>query len=438
MTNRPGAANAGCHGCQEFQRLSRRGFLMGAGALAAAAAWPAWLPRVVLARDHSSAHRDVVVSIFLRGGADGLTICPPWGDPAYYAARPTIAIPRPDSTSSNRAINLDGFFGLAPAFAPLMPAWNNDHLLIAHACGSTVATRSHFAGQYNVESARGTDGSVSTGWIGRHLANVAPAVENPLLRGAGVSLSALQDSLVGGPRTLPVPQDLSTFGINGSLADPVVLNLVTQMFNKAPEPMRTSALDTISTVNLLRNVDFDSYSPAAGVVYPQGQFALSLKHVAALIKAQVGVESVALDSGGGWDTHALQGPHSGDMAALMSGLASALAAFYADMTAGNAPGVTIVVMTEFGRSLAENGSQGTDHGYGGAMLVLGPCVQGGRVLTDWPGLAPHQLHDGRDLKVTTDYRDILAEILAIRAGATNLDAVFPGYTPTFRGVVANC
>jgi len=438
MTTRPASADTGCHGCDEFQRLSRRGFLMGAGALAAAAAWPAWLPRVALARDHNSAQRDVVVSIFLRGGADGLTICPPWGDPAYYAARPTIAIPRPDSTASNRAINLDGFFGLAPALAPLMPAWNNDHLLIVHACGSTVATRSHFAGQFNIESARGSDGSISTGWLGRHLAASAPAVPNPLLRGAGVSLSGLQDALVGGPKTLPVPRDLSTFGINGSLNDPDVINLLTLMFNRTVEPMRTSALDTIATVNLFRSINFNGYSPAAGVVYPQGQFGQSLKHIAALIKAQVGVESVAVDSGSGWDTHALQGPHDGEMASLMSGLASALAAFYADMTSGNAPGVTIVVMTEFGRSLPENGSHGTDHGYAGAMLVLGSCVQGGRVLTDWPGLAPHQLHEARDLKVTTDYRDILAEILALRLGATNLDAVFPGFTPSFKGVVSSC
>jgi len=438
MHTRPAPAATGCHGCDEFQRLSRRGFLMGAGALAAAAAWPAWLPRVVLARDHNSNQRDVVVSIFLRGGADGLTICPPWGDPAYYAARPTIAIPRPDSTAPHRAINLDGFFGLAPALAPLMPAWNNNHLLVVHACGSTIATRSHFAGQFNVESARGSDGAISTGWLGRHLAAAAPSVPNPLLRGAGVSLAGLQDALVGGPQTLPVPRDLSTFGINGSLNDPVVINLLSQMFNNTVEPMRSSALDTISTVNLLRNVNFNGYSPAAGVVYPPGQFAQSLKHIAALIKAQVGVESVAIDSGSGWDTHALQGPHDGEMASLMSGLAAALAAFYADMTSGNAPGVTVVVMTEFGRSLPENGSRGTDHGYAGTMLVLGHCIQGGRVLTDWPGLAPHQLHDARDLKVTTDYRDILAEILALRLGATNLGAVFPGYTPSFKGVVASC
>ena len=416
-------------GCEEFLRLSRRGFIGFAGAAAAAA----MLPRVAFARSHRGAQRDVVVSIFLRGGADGLTLCAPWGDNAYYAARPTIAVPRPNSTTSNRGINLDNFFCLPAALAPLKPIFDDGRMLIVHAVGSTDATRSHFVAQNIMESARGNS-DISTGWLGRHLASIPPVNTEALLRGVGLSYAGIQHALVGGPRSLPMPPVLSEFGLGGAMADQSVSNTVRTMYNIAREPLRTTALDSLDTVSSIRGVNFTTYQPAVGVSYPANSFGASLKQVAALIKAQIGVEAITIDAPGAWDTHADQGPLTGGMASHMNTAAAAIAAFYEDMTAGNAPSTTIVVMSEFGRSVRENSSRGSDHGHAGVMFVIGPAVNGGRVLTQWPGLATEQLHEGRDLKVTMDYRDILAEVVSDRLGNTNLDFVFPGFNPTRRGV----
>lgn len=422
-------SDIGCTGCDEFMRLSRRGFIGLAGAAAAATL----LPRVALADAYRSSQRDVVVCLFLRGGADGLTLCMPHGDPAYYAARPTIAVPQPGSTASNRGLNLDGFFGLPAALAPLLPIFNEGKLAVVHAVGSTDPTRSHFVAQNIMESARGS-ADVSTGWLGRHLASVPPMLPNALLRGVALSYAGMQLSLVGGPRSLPLPPALSSVGLSGSMSDTGPTQGVRTMYAAAREPLRTTALDTLDTVGVLRGVNFNSYQPALGVSYPDDAMSQSLKRVAALIKAQVGVEAVTMDSLGGWDTHAEQGPLDGPMGSLMSTTASAIAAFYRDMNSGSAPSTTIVIMSEFGRSVRENSSRGSDHGHGGVMFVLGPAVNGGRVLTTWPGLATEQLHEGRDLKVTIDYRDILAEIVADRLGNPNVGAVFPGYTPVHRGV----
>jgi uncharacterized protein (DUF1501 family) len=199
----------------------------------------------------------------------------------------------------------------------------------------------------------------------------------------------------------------------------------------------SAALTTQQTIDLLNTIDFAGYVPAGGAVYPTGGTGFAFKSTAALIKADVGVEAVAIDVGG-WDTHNNQGPITGTMANLMTTLSTCLAAFHADIFAGNGRNVTVVVMSEFGRRLAQNGTSGTDHGHGNAMLVLGNHIAGGRVLTQWPGMAPNQLYQGIDLQVTIDFRDVLAEIVQERLGNTNLATVFPDFTPTFRGVTDGC
>jgi uncharacterized protein (DUF1501 family) len=185
----------------------------------------------------------------------------------------------------------------------------------------------------------------------------------------------------------------------------------------------------------LSAIGIGSYQPSAGAVYPTSSFGTALRSTAALIRADVGVEAVHIDVGG-WDTHNAQGPATGGMANTMRSLADAIAAFHADMVGSSRIGrLTLVVMSEFGRRAQENGSQGTDHGHGNVMFVLGGSATGGRVLTQWPGLTAPQLYQGQDLQVTIDYRDILAEIVSRRLGNSQLDVVFPGYTPTFRGAV---
>lgn len=402
-------------------------------AAAALASAPAWLPRVAYARDYRGGSRDVFISIYLRGGADGLTMCVPWGEPAYYAARPTLAIPRPDSGLSTRAADLDGFFGLPPALAPLRPAYTDGQLLIIHATGLTESNRSHFDAQRQMEVGVVGDTMVATGWLGRHLLTVAPMLPEATLRGVGMG-SGLARTLVGAPRTLPV-HSLDGYGLTGRVSSEAARSLTLQdMYGATQDPLRAAGVNTIRTIELLDEINFAGYVPAGGTVYPDEKFAHALKSAAALIKAEVGVEAIAIDIDG-WDTHYDQGPTGGPMFGLMQSMADGLAAFYSDMTAAPAPSFVCAVMTEFGRRLAENGSVGTDHGHGGAMFLLGPAVRGGRVLADWPGLAPGQLFEERDLEITIDYRDILGEVVQQRLGNPDLAAVFPGYSPVFRGVL---
>jgi uncharacterized protein (DUF1501 family) len=423
-----------CKGCREYHQVSRRQFLSWTAAAATVAAVPSWLPRVVLA-DSESSSRDVLVSIFLRGGADGLSVCVPHGDAAYYALRPTIAIRRPGQ-GPNAARDLDGFFGLPPALAPLLEAYQNGDLLMVHATGLTDGTRSHFNAMYFTEVGQpAPPASLFTGWIGRHLQTSAPTVAGGALRAVGLGYG-LQRSLVGGPLAVPVRDlgDVGFAGVGDTLAER--REALRAMWSAAPDPGKTAALGTLRTVDLLNQIDFGGYQPAGGADYPDDEFGYALKSTAALLKADVGVEVAALDYGG-WDTHEEEGPVDGAMAELLSSLGRGLAAFHRDLWTSGRTNVVVVVQSEFGRNAFENASRGTDHGHGNAMLVLGGSVAGGRVLADWPGLAQGQLYEEQDLAITIDYRDVLAEIVRKRLGNANLRAVFPDprYTPVERGVI---
>jgi len=424
-----------CKGCSEFNRMSRRRFLgLSAGALAASAI-PAWLPKVAFAADGASG-RDVLVAIFLRGGADGLTLVVPHGEDAYYDLRPGLAVPRPGD-GPNAAIDLDGFFGLPPALGALKEAYDDGVLLPVHATGLTDPTRSHFSAMYFMEVGQASPPSaLFTGWLGRHLAATAPVAAGAPLRGVGLGYG-LPRSLVGAPKTVPV-RDPSDVGLSGDpdLA-PGRRRALDAMYAAATDALlKASATNTTRTIDLLGRIDFAGYQPAGGALYPDDEFGNALKATAALVKAEVGLEAATIDVSG-WDSHENQGPIDGDMAELMRSLGNGLAAFHKDLFTGGFTRVVATVQSEFGRNAIENGSDGTDHGHGGAMLVLGGEVAGGRVLADWPGLAPDQLYEEQDLQVTTDYRDVLAEILGKRLGSANLAAVFPDphYTPRFPGVI---
>jgi uncharacterized protein (DUF1501 family) len=406
-----------------------------AGTVAGLAAASAWLPRVALAKDYRSSMRDVIIWIYLRGAADGLSMCVPWGDDAYYDARPTIAVPRPDSGSPGSCIDLDGFFGLPAAMASLRPAYLDGQLLFVHTCGSPDPSRSHFDAQRFMEVGKVADASLLTGWLGRHLASVAPADPAAMLRAVGIS-TGLQRVLVGGPSTIPVP-DLDTFGLLGSSSTRQARsNALRDMYAQVNDRLQATAVTTLSTVNLLDSIDFAGYRPSGGAQYlATDQLGYAMKTSAALIKAQVGVEAIAIDVNG-WDTHSAQGVVAGTMAALMSRLASALSAFQRDMSGPGSPGYVVAVVSEFGRRVHENGSQGTDHGHGNAMMLMGPSIAGGRVLHEWQGLDLEHLYDYADLPVRIDYRDVLSEIIEHRLGNADLATVFPGFTPTRRGVLA--
>jgi uncharacterized protein (DUF1501 family) len=426
------------HGCAEYAALTRRDLLFAAGGLGFSALLPAWLPQVVLAQSANST-RDIIVSVFLSGGTDGLSMVAPFGDPDYYTGRPNIAIPRPDAAGTGpRLTALDNFFGFSPGMAPLYPAYQAGDLLVAHATGSVNTSRSHFDAQRYMEAGKPADARLVGGWLGRHLATSPPLRSDAPLRALGLT-SGLPRTLAGGPKALPIPNPANfTVGGSGTTA-PQRTQWLADNYRDALDPLAANALDATNTVALLQRVNFTGYSPANGAQYPTSSFGNALRSAAALIKADVGVEAIHAFNGG-WDTHVNQGNletlDGGGMHTRMLDLSRSLAAFYADVIQGNSPhSVTVVVVSEFGRNARENGNRGTDHGRGNVAYFMGRKIAGGRVLTNgWPGLARENLEAGQDLRVTLDHRDLLAEIVQVRLGNPNLAAIFPDFTPRLRGI----
>lgn len=438
-----------CLACDEYNRLSRRGFLQLSAATLAALGAPAWLPRIAMAGPGGEdSTRDVFVYIYLRGGADGLTLCVPYGDAAYATVRNLTRILPPDGTiNTAQGLSNTNFFGLPPAMAPLKPAYEDGKMAIVHACGWNVPSpsRSHFDAQRWMELGQFNPASLFTGWIGRHLADTGAVVVGTPVRGIGVA-NGLQQSLVGGPQCIPIPglalSNSPNFNLHGPSGTVAARRAsLATMYNATTDPLKTEAAIAQGTIDLLAAIPFSSYAPAGGAVYPTSSFGYSLKSTAAIIKNNMGVEAVAIDRSG-WDTHSNQGVNiGGGMYAVMSDLASALNAFYIDVVQNYTRNVVVVVQSEFGRRVNENASGGCDHGYGNCMFLLGNRVNGRQVLSygtnglpGWPGLGAGQLFQNLDLKVTIDFRDILAEVCANLLNNTNLANVFPGYVPTFRGV----
>ena len=421
-------------GCQEYNELSRRNFLLGsAGAAVFSALRPEWLPRVMLAKSANSA-RDVIVNIFLRGGTDSLSLVSPYQDNNYYTARPTIAIPRPGQANGGTA--LDNTFQFAPAMGGLLPAYTGGELLVVHGAGLSYSSRSHFDAQRFIEVGKAADLSVNTGWLARHLATSDYLQPGAILRGLSVS-SGLPDTLRGAPSTLPIP-DPTNYSLNGSVASRNERTaFVANDYFLDMEPERSAGLNATATLALLKALNLGTYVPSNGAAYPTSSFGRALKSAAALIKSNVGVEAIHVDIGG-WDTHTVAVPNvvGGAMYKLMTDLSNSIGAFWADVLQGNGNfNVTLVAMSEFGRNVKENGNNGTDHGRGGAMFVLGHQINGGRVLTkNWQPLAVANLQDSQDVKVTIDHRDVLAEIVQNRLSNNNLGLIFPGYTPVTQGV----
>ncbi|MBE2266795.1 MAG: DUF1501 domain-containing protein [Anaerolinea sp.] len=410
--------------------LSRREFLRSSaavtGAAAAAAALPAWMPRLAFAPPGQAVRGDVLIAIFLRGGADSLNIVVPHGEDAYYRARPTLAIPRPDDSSAGangRVLDLDGFFGLHPALASLLPIFQGGELLAVHATGSPHDTRSHFEAMDYMERGTPGDYSLATGWIGRHLATLNTGNTSPL-RAVGWG-TALQAALRGTSSPVAL-QSIVDYHLNGDPAQAALMsNALNALYSLETGSIYESALATRAAIDLLAGIDYASYIPQNGTTYPESEFGMALRQTAALIRAEVGLETACIDVGG-WDTHVNQGGAEGQQARLLADLANGLAAFHQDM---GVSGVSVVVMSEFGRRLQENGGGGTDHGHGGAMLVMGGSVIQTPVVARWNGLNTEALDNG-DLAITTDYRDVLAELLTRRLNNAALADVFPNFTPT--------
>ncbi len=415
--------------CSEYRELSRRGFLARSGTVAAAAVAavtaPSWVPRVSLAAD-VDASRDILVNVFLRGGNDSLNMVVPSGDSDYLKARPTLGVKGADLKP------LDTFFGLCKPLWPLMPAYTAGHLLMVHATGSTDPTRSHFEAVKRMEYGNPNQpgSNIFTGWIARHLQTIK-GLGGPI-RAVAIS-GTLPKALAGGPSTLPI-KDLTQFDLPGRASTRFDRRqLISESYEGYSEPLGSSALNTFATIDLLRKLNIGGYKPSNNAVYPGTAFGRGLKSAAALIKADAGVEAIEVDRGG-WDTHSNQGTLDGRMLALLQDLAGAVSAFYLDLSTSHIDKFTMIIQSEFGRRVEENGSAGTDHGHGSCMMFMGGHIKGGRVLTKWPGLSVQNRYKGLDLDVTIDFRDLYAEIVKTRLGNSQLDVVFPKYTPVFQGI----
>jgi uncharacterized protein (DUF1501 family) len=381
-----------------------------------------------LKTQNSQTARDVLIVIFQRGGADGLNMVVPHGDKDYYAARRDIAIPQPGSTGA--AIDLDGFFGLHPVLDALKEVWNAGQLAVVHACGSPDPTHSHFDAMDYME--RGTPGqkNIATGWLGRHLVSTQSANDSPF-RAVGFG-ALLQASLRGGAATALT--SLEAFNLQARpLELPKVLAAHGQLY-RGSGLLVGSGQQTLAALSIMDKLNPSQYQPSDGAQYPDSPYGKALMQIAQLIKANLGMQIACADIGD-WDTHVRQGGADGEMAANLKEFGDGLRALYTDLSASLGR-VTLVTMSEFGRRVAQNGGGGTDHGHGNVMFVMGGNVHGGKVYSQWPGLHREQLYGPGDLQITTDFRDVLGELVAKRLGNPALGDLFPGYTSfNFRGIV---
>jgi uncharacterized protein (DUF1501 family) len=403
--------------------ITRRVFLRNSAlAVVGTAAVPSFLTRAAFGAVEGPLRNKRLVVIFQRGAADGLNIVIPYSEPQYYAMRPSINIPR------KAVLDLDGHFGLHPSLAPFQPLWQQGHLAIVHAAGSPDTTRSHFDAQDFMET--GTPGVKITedGWLNRSLHNMpmnVPATpQNSAFR--AIALGPSLPRILSGSEPAVAMNNINDFSVGGRNPKSAAATAFEAMYDHSSDSvLHGTGEETFDAVKMLKAADPGKYTPAPGANYPRGRFGDSLRQLAQLIKANLGVQ-VAFADIGGWDHHVNEGSTEGQLANVLGDFSGALAAFWTDL--GDLGEDTVVVtMSEFGRTARENGNRGTDHGHANVMFILGGPVRGGKVYGRWPGLDQSQLYEGRDLALTTDFRQVIGEAVARHMGNKNLANVFPGY-----------
>ncbi|MGY6502225.1 MAG: DUF1501 domain-containing protein [Acidimicrobiales bacterium] len=405
--------------------ISRRTVLKGAGAATTVAiAVPALGTGVAFASTNADRRGDVVVNVFLRGGMDGLSVVAPRtqnaGADHYLQARPTIAV------DPGALLPLDADLGLHPAMSALMPMWGNGDLALIPTAGFPLDNRSHFTVQRQMDYGVGTTAARNNGWLARYLDNLQ-ATTPVGIRAADIPRG--EPSLAGSNVSITMGSverfNIAGFNLSAAAAQEALRTLHSGASNLVTD-RATQALDAL---DLVANADITP--PANGAVYPttgQGRgFGEQMRQIAQLIRADVGIEAAATRGNLNWDTHGNQGTWTaGNNRNSLEALAQVLAAFYTDLGALRNR-VTVVLMTEFGRTFRENGSFGTDHGRASTMMVIGGGIRGG-LYGDWPGLAPADI-DRNGLRVTTDYRNVLLDILEHRLEAPAVDRILPGFVP---------
>jgi len=418
--------------------MERRAFVKsGALALVTMGLTPTFLRRTAFGMELFNAPKGkVLICLFQRGAADALNIVVPHGERAYYAMRPSIAIPQPSRNAIGGAIDLDGFFGLHPALAPLKPLYDRKLLAPVHAVGSPSTTRSHFDAQDYMETGTPDNKGTADGWLNRYLAVKGTCDECNLAKTPfrAVSMTPQTPRILEGPSATVAMNSLDEFSVRatGSSAE----RLEALYRTGSADLVHGTGAEMFDAVKMLRAANPQKYLPQNGAEYPRSQFGLRLLQIAQLIKANVGLE-IAFADVGGWDTHVNQGSSTGQLAQRLDDFSRSIAALVTDL--GNKmDDVVILTMSEFGRMARENGNRGTDHGHAGALFVIGGHVKGGKVYGRWPGLEQEQLYEGRDLALTTDFRSVFAEVVSDHLGARALDRIFPGFTASprdFLGIV---
>ncbi len=379
--------------------------------------------------------KKVLVTIFQRGAVDGLNMLVPHGESEYYNLRPTIAVPKPGQADS--AVNLDGYFGLHPSLQPFEPFFKSKQLAVITAAGSPDNTRSHFDAQDYMES--GTPGNKGTrdGWLNRVLQSTAAKDDSPF---RAVSMTQQLPRALYGKAPSVAMANLADFSIKAGIYTQNMAGGFEGIYQQnAKDSLGEMGKETFEAVNFLKTANPAQYKAENGAVYPNTPFARSLQQIAQLIKANVGLEVAFTDTPGlNWDTHANEGSGRGQLANLLRDFSQAIAAFTTDL-GKRMDDVVVLTMSEFGRTARENGSRGTDHGHANTMFVIGNSVQGGKVYGDFKGLKSDKLYEGRDVDLTTDFRDVFAEVAFKHLGTKDLTKIFPNYAASkekFRGYLS--
>jgi uncharacterized protein (DUF1501 family) len=371
----------------------------------------------------SNSRGKVLICLFQRGAADALNMIVPHGDPAYYALRPNIAVPRPVSGSAQAAIDLDGFFGLHPSLMPLKDLYDRGMVAPVHAVGSPSSTRSHFDAQDYMESGTPDDKGTRDGWLNRYLATEGTCESCKPSPFRAVAMTSQTPRILDGKAPTIAMNNLDQFSVRTSGTQAERLEALYR--TGSADVVHAAGGEMFEAVRALRAADPGRYVPQNGAEYPRSPFGQHLRQIAQLIKADVGLE-IAFADVGGWDTHVNQGGATGQLANRFDDFAKSIHALVTDL-GDRMSDVTIMTMSEFGRTARQNGNGGTDHGHASALFVIGGSVQGRRVHGRWPGLAPEHLYEGRDLALTTDFRSVFSEVVSKHLGAKKLDAVFPGF-----------
>jgi len=374
--------------------------------------------------------RKTLVAIFQRGAMDGLMAVPPIGDDGLRKLRPRLGMSIDARDTDARLFDLGEGFGLHPAFNALTPMYRDGVLAVVHGVGSPNTTRSHFDAQDYMETGTPFRKGTSTGWLNRTLAaadDESAEVDASPFRAVSMT-SSLPRSFYGDVPVLAVA-DLTQFGVGQSLRrkiqSPPAAGFESLYERTSQELLHDVGQESFEAVHVLSELDVARYSPAPGADYPTSPLGKSLKQIAFLVKSGVGLE-VAFAESGGWDTHVQQGTVQGAFANRARDLADAIGAFWNDL-GDNRDDVVLLTMTEFGRTVHENGSGGTDHGRASCLFVLGAGVDGGRVFGAIPPLRREELEDGRDLPVTIDFRSVFAEVAGRQFGIGDDEFLFPGW-----------